>query len=95
MFFDINPDKHEEQKRTRFYKYEDDAAYRFERIYKYSFGWWLVHNLIAHVLIGLFPFKPFFQFHDWTSRRMKAYILTPGGEWRDWRKEKAREKMKR
>lgn len=33
-------------------------------------GWWLVHNCISHVLIGVLPLKPFFQFHDWTSRKM-------------------------
>ncbi len=33
-------------------------------------SWWLVHNLVAHPLIGILPFKPFFAFHDWTSHRM-------------------------
>ena len=32
--------------------------------------WWLVHNNVAHFLIGVLPFKPFFKFHDWTSRKM-------------------------
>ncbi len=33
-------------------------------------AWWFVHNCVAHVLIGILPLKPFFTFHDWTSRKM-------------------------
>ena len=32
--------------------------------------WWFVHNNIAHPLIGVLPFRVFFRFHDYTSRRM-------------------------
>jgi hypothetical protein len=32
--------------------------------------WWLVHNAVAHPLIAVAPVKPFFSFHDWTSRKM-------------------------
>lgn len=32
--------------------------------------WWFVHNCVSHVMIGLVPMKPFFKFHDWTSRKM-------------------------
>ncbi len=32
--------------------------------------WWLLHNLVAHPLIGIFPLTPLFIFHDWTSRRL-------------------------
>lgn len=32
--------------------------------------WWIVHNAVAHPLIAFLPFRPLFQFHDWTSRRM-------------------------
>jgi hypothetical protein len=32
--------------------------------------WWLVHNAVAHPLIAFLPLRPFFAFHDWTSRRM-------------------------
>jgi hypothetical protein len=32
--------------------------------------WWVVHNIIAHILIGLIPIKTFFDFHDWTSKRL-------------------------
>jgi len=32
--------------------------------------WWFVHNVISHPLIGIAPWRPFFRFHDWTSRRM-------------------------
>ncbi len=32
--------------------------------------WWFVHNAVAHLLISFLPWKPFFRFHDWTSRKM-------------------------
>lgn len=35
------------------------------------FGWWLVHNLVAHPLIGVAPVSPTFRFHDWTSHKMQ------------------------
>ncbi|MEK6829898.1 MAG: hypothetical protein AABY15_07295 [Nanoarchaeota archaeon] len=34
--------------------------------------WWLLHNCIAHMLIGIIPVKWFFTFHDWTSRKLNA-----------------------
>jgi len=34
--------------------------------------WWLIHNCLAHPLIGLFPFRPFFWFHDWTALKKDA-----------------------
>lgn len=34
--------------------------------------WWVVHNCISHPLIGIMPIKIFFQFHDWTSRKINA-----------------------
>ena len=35
------------------------------------YAWWVVHNCIAHPLIGLMPFvRSTFAFHDWTSRKM-------------------------
>jgi hypothetical protein len=35
-------------------------------------AWWLVHNLIAHPLIGILPVRFAFKFHDWTSRQMSG-----------------------
>jgi hypothetical protein len=32
--------------------------------------WWLVHNCVAHPLIGVFPIKTFFDLHDWTSGKI-------------------------
>lgn len=32
--------------------------------------WWFVHNVICHPLIGICPIKPFFEFHDFTSRKI-------------------------
>lgn len=39
------------------------------------YTWWLVHNVVAHPLIGLFPFKPLFRLHDWTSHRMHNRVI--------------------
>lgn len=35
-------------------------------------GWWVVHNCVAHMCIGLMPMRWAFDFHDWTSRRLNA-----------------------
>jgi hypothetical protein len=61
---------------------EDGSAERFDaradqHVQTYGdrkryFFWWVVHNCIAHPLIGVMPFRPFFEFHDWTSRRINA-----------------------
>lgn len=32
--------------------------------------WWLLHNCVAHVAIGLLPIKPTFAFHDWSAKKM-------------------------
>lgn len=33
-------------------------------------GWWLVHNCVAHPLIGVLPIRATFDFHDWTSKKL-------------------------
>jgi hypothetical protein len=48
-------------------RYEDRKEYLPWVNYK---AWWLLHNAVAHPLIAVLPFKPFFDFHDWTSRKM-------------------------
>ncbi len=35
-------------------------------------AWWLLHNLVAHPLIGVAPVRWAFEFHDWTSRKMSG-----------------------
>jgi len=32
--------------------------------------WWVFHNVVAHVAIGLAPIKPCFDFHDWSAKKM-------------------------
>lgn len=32
--------------------------------------WWIIHNLVAHPCIAVFPQRWAFKFHDWTSRKM-------------------------
>lgn len=59
---------------------EDGSADRYEaRLARFDAAdeprrrhhfWWLVHNCVAHPLIGLVPVKAFFDFHDWTARRI-------------------------
>lgn len=34
--------------------------------------WWIMHNCIAHVAIGLFPHSKTFWLHDWTSKKLNA-----------------------
>lgn len=33
-------------------------------------SWWVLHNVIAHMFLGILPFKPFIWFHDWTSKHL-------------------------
>ena len=32
--------------------------------------WWLLHNCVAHIAIGLVPVKASFALHDWTSKKL-------------------------
>lgn len=36
------------------------------------FVWWLIHNCVAHPIIGVAPVKVAFDFHDWTSRKLNG-----------------------
>lgn len=36
------------------------------------YGWWVLHNCVAHPLMGILPINWFFEFHDWTSRKLNA-----------------------
>ena len=33
-------------------------------------GWWLLHNLVAHPLLGVLTGPWFVWFHDWTSQHL-------------------------
>lgn len=33
-------------------------------------GWWVVHNVIAHPLIGILPSGATFKLHDYTSKKL-------------------------
>jgi hypothetical protein len=39
---------------------------------KRHYFWWLVHNAMSHPLIGFFPTRRMFDFHDWTSAKINA-----------------------
>ena len=34
------------------------------------YGWWLLHNVVAHPILGIIPCRLTFAFHDWTSSRL-------------------------
>lgn len=40
-------------------------------VYKHHF-WWFVHNCVAHPMIGIWPSKKTFDFHDWTSKKING-----------------------
>lgn len=63
---------------------DEGSAWRFaQRVEKFKmkgvmlprtehYAWWIAHNAIAHPLLAIFPLKPSFRFHDWTSRKLNA-----------------------
>ena len=53
------------------------AGVKFGAFYHYT--WWLAHNVVVHPLIGLFPFKPLFKLHDWSSHQMHNKKETKDG----------------
>ena len=34
--------------------------------------WWVLHNVVSHPLLGLFPTKSMVWFHDWTSQHLNV-----------------------
>lgn len=34
--------------------------------------WWVFHNCVAHMLLGISPCQWSFRLHDWTSRKLNA-----------------------
>lgn len=34
------------------------------------YGWWFLHNCIAHPMLGVVPCTQTFQLHDWTSKKL-------------------------
>jgi hypothetical protein len=61
----------EEGAETR-YNIEQSRLKNRKKIYPWikHRAWWIVHNCVAHTLIGLVPFKVSFDFHDYTSKKM-------------------------
>lgn len=63
------------QKEFGFTRSENGSEKRYEKRItkvpklKHTF-WWLVHNAVAHPLIGFVPRRFAFEFHDWTSRKL-------------------------
>jgi hypothetical protein len=65
------PDSDETGAEDRFVK--RIAAFKEEEkpVYKHHV-WWLIHNCVAHPLIGVLPCKKTFDFHDWTSKKING-----------------------
>lgn len=47
-----------------------ESGVRFPRTRHYF--WWMTHNLFAHGMLAVFPCRPAFRFHDWTSVKLNA-----------------------
>lgn len=51
---------------------EDGSEQRFQDVFSKRPGWWVIHNILAHTLIGVMPVRPFFRFHDYTARKLRG-----------------------
>jgi hypothetical protein len=43
-------------------------------------AWWILHNAIAHPMIGVWPTRATVWFHDWTSKRLgrrRTFVRSP------------------
>ena len=40
--------------------------------YAQHYFWWIFHNCVAHMLIGVCPVSWTFKLHDWTSKKLNA-----------------------
>jgi hypothetical protein len=43
-------------------------------------AWWLLHNAVAHPVIGVWPTRASVWFHDWTSQqlnRRRTFVRSP------------------
>lgn len=69
--FPIYSSSNETGAEERFEKRKEVFKQEEEPIYKHHV-WWLIHNCIAHPLIGIFPCKKTFDFHDWTSIKING-----------------------
>jgi hypothetical protein len=55
----------------RFHSRIDSFRKEDKPVYKHHV-WWLIHNCVAHFLIGVAPCKSTFDFHDWTSKKING-----------------------
>ena len=69
MFEFLDRDNHEDGSEERYHERleKHDDTYGSRRRHHF---WWILHNCLAHFLIGIFPIKIFFQFHDYTARKI-------------------------
>jgi len=65
------PDSDESGSEARFHSRIDTFRVGKKPVFKHHF-WWLVHNAVAHPLIGFFPSTRTFDFHDWTSKKING-----------------------
>lgn len=36
--------------------------------------WWVLHNCVAHPVLGLAPCKETIEFHDWASKKLNQHV---------------------
>lgn len=53
----------------RYYDRIYDHLYHKKSVMEHQ-KWWLIHNVIAHPLLGLFPGEMTVRFHDYTSDKL-------------------------
>lgn len=77
--FDVDEDGSEDRFAVDTEAWQDEPAGKLRQ-----YACWLFHNLVAHPLIGLLPFRPLFQLHDWTSHHMHPVPVKHRCEGRTW-----------
>jgi len=65
------PSSDETGSEDRFKKRLDVFRQDNKPIFKHHI-WWLIHNCVVHPLIGFFPCKTTFDWHDYTSKRING-----------------------
>lgn len=67
MFFEEYSIKSTSEDRfwERIYNFQSAKKSLFEHNF-----WWMIHNILAHPLLGLFPCKATVRFHDYTSDKL-------------------------
>lgn len=74
--FDFADLKYDDPKRTAYGRYVDrKEAWEVYTKNHWSWRvrhhfWWVLHNCVIHMFIGLFPCKKLMDLHDWSSKKL-------------------------